>query len=86
MIRSNYWQALNGSDGNHTESHGDIKHANHCFDYIRQGIICSGDMTIEGAKAEGSHDINGMGVEHSHCKSWDAARAFMDAHVPGKEL
>lgn len=25
-------------------------HVAHCFDYVRQGIMCAGDLTIESAK------------------------------------
>lgn len=52
----------------------DMKHVNHCFDYIRQGIMCAGDMPIEGAAkmAEGeSHvdRVNGYGGHHQ-CKNY----------------
>lgn len=52
----------------------DMKHVNHCFDYIRQGIMCAGDMPIEGAAkmVEGeSHvdRVNGYGGRHQ-CKNY----------------
>ncbi|KAI1857176.1 uncharacterized protein JN550_013413 [Neoarthrinium moseri] len=50
-------------------------HVNHCFDYIRQSLMCSGDMTLEHSRepplGEKRTDTDGWGVEHQ-CKDWDA--------------
>jgi hypothetical protein len=77
MIRNLYWEALRGErslkifDGG--ELLKDISHVNHCFDYIRQAIMCAGDMSIEAAAVLKSENekphINGMGNAHE-CKSW----------------
>lgn len=48
------------------------KHLLHCFDYLRQGIMCAGDMTLEWPKEQKVGDgskVDGWGVEHQ-CKSW----------------
>ncbi|KAH6712419.1 hypothetical protein BKA61DRAFT_85129 [Leptodontidium sp. MPI-SDFR-AT-0119] len=90
MIRTLYWQALRG-DRNLKMAENDgleeeMVHVNHCFDYIRQGIMCAGDMSIEAAaderNGEGPH-ISGVGMKHE-CKSWDASRKWMDENLPAR--
>lgn len=47
-------------------------HMFHCFDYIRQAIMCAGDMTIEWPREEADGKrfaVDGWGVPHL-CKSW----------------
>lgn len=42
-------------------------HIEHCLDYIRQAIMCAGDMTLEWPREEddGRRDaVDGWGVEH----------------------
>lgn len=50
-----------------------VDHAQHCFDYLRQSIMCAGDMTIEHARepplGEKRVTTDGWGVEHQ-CKDW----------------
>jgi hypothetical protein len=46
------------------------KHAGHCFDYLRQGIQCSGDMSLEHSRDDEKPGVDGWGVKHSECKSW----------------
>lgn len=49
-----------------------VPHVQHCFDYIRQALMCAGDMTIEWPRTEpdGSRfAFDGWGVAHE-CKSW----------------
>ena len=52
----------------------------HCFDYLRQGIMCAGDMSLEGVivseekedgmqRRSGSRVVDGWGMKHE-CKSW----------------
>lgn len=48
---------------------GHQKHAEHCFDYLRQGIICAGDSTLEGPDL-GKSSLSGNGVVH-RCRAWD---------------
>lgn len=43
-------------------------HAEHCFDYLRQGILCAGDSTLEGPDPEGT--LLGYGFSHM-CRQWD---------------
>ncbi|KAK5724625.1 hypothetical protein LTR15_004671 [Elasticomyces elasticus] len=59
------------------KSHDD--HVYHCFDYIRQALMCAGDMTIEWPRTEmdGSRfAVDGWGVTHE-CKDWSAIMEFM---------
>lgn len=79
MIRDLYWAALRGERNLNTMK-GDGEdlftytyHENHCFDYIRQAIMCAGDMSIEGTAMSKTKDerphINGYGSLHE-CKSY----------------
>nr|POE74587.1 oxidase ustya [Quercus suber] len=46
-------------------------HAQHCFDYLRQALLCNADMTLEWPKQEGPSSgaiVDGWGVPHK-CKS-----------------
>ncbi|PNS17447.1 Meiosis protein mei2 [Sphaceloma murrayae] len=55
-------------------------HVHHCFDYIRQGIMCSADLTVEWPKEEpdgGRFSVDGWGIQHQ-CKSWEGIRAWME--------
>ncbi|RMZ33893.1 hypothetical protein D0859_01974 [Hortaea werneckii] len=47
-------------------------HVFHCFDYIRQALMCAGDMTIEWPRVEADGSrfaVDGWGITHE-CKSW----------------
>lgn len=52
------------------------EHVSHCIDYIRQGIMCSGDMAMEWPRTEADGvtrvAVDGWGVPHE-CKSWVGA-------------
>jgi hypothetical protein len=49
-------------------------HVAHCFDYLRQSIMCCGDLSLEkaviGEDGKIMHSTNGWNVEH-RCKAWD---------------
>jgi hypothetical protein len=69
------------------ESHGDtaqeLKHAEHCFDYLGQGIICAGDSTLEGPDL-GRSSLSGNGVVH-RCRAWDGPdglESWRKSHAP----
>jgi hypothetical protein len=77
-IRDHYWKLLD-SILNHDEKLQDLAetlksshHINHCYDYIRQSLQCSGDMSLEWPRTE--HDgrrfvVDGWNIPHQ-CKSW----------------
>ncbi|KAK3313637.1 hypothetical protein B0H66DRAFT_484233 [Apodospora peruviana] len=55
-------------------------HVEHCFEYLRQGISCGGDLIIEGnspIKVGAGHatSVTGWGVEHD-CIDFDLLRKF----------
>ncbi|KAK5679722.1 hypothetical protein LTS10_007670 [Elasticomyces elasticus] len=55
-------------------------HVYHCFDYIRQALMCAGDTTIEWPRTEtdGSRfAVDGWGITHE-CKDWSAIMEFME--------
>lgn len=61
-------------------THG-LWHISHCFDILRQSLMCSADMSIEGpAVVDGKHMFNGLGNVHE-CKNWDAIWEFLEAHT-----
>ncbi|PKK42869.1 hypothetical protein CI102_11916, partial [Trichoderma harzianum] len=68
MIRKHYTSlfnkvALNDPVDNHVE---------HCFDYLRQSIMCAADMTIEKARVDpDGHRRAVDGWETTHqCRDW----------------
>lgn len=50
-------------------------HSAHCFNYLRQGIMCSADTTLEGKTDAGP----GEGSEHE-CTDYDALLEWANAH------
>ena len=58
-------------------------HTAHCFDYLRQSIMCSADMTLEWAvkPAPGKPrvTVDGWGMTHQ-CRSFEEARAWVLDH------
>ncbi|OBT75185.1 hypothetical protein VF21_06105 [Pseudogymnoascus sp. 05NY08] len=72
---SRFWdQSAKGGDG----------HAYHCLDYIRQGILCAGDTSLEFVKVEyddfgkvRSNSVDGAGVAHI-CRDWSVVREALE--------
>jgi hypothetical protein len=57
----------------------EIDHVEHCINYIRQGIMCSGDITLEGLDPEpeeGQSIIRGWDREHV-CRNWNEIEKWM---------
>ncbi|KAG4437242.1 hypothetical protein IFR05_007258 [Cadophora sp. M221] len=57
-------------------------HLAHCFDYLRQGVMCAGDMTLEPAfeltgKDSGVKVVNGWNVEHQ-CRNYQTMYDFAE--------
>lgn len=46
------------------------EHLNHCWDYLRQNIMCAADVTLEWHRWNEKVET-GWGYEHQ-CKDWDA--------------
>lgn len=53
-------------------------HASHCFNYLRQSIVCNLDSTLEGA-GDGSGSPDGSGQTHI-CRSHAHAVAWLEAN------
>jgi hypothetical protein len=61
------------------------EHIDHCYDYLRQAVMCSADSTLEGEDKGsdlGSAATNGWGVIHM-CRSWDKLVDFVESHNVG---
>lgn len=55
-----------------------MEHLNHCWEYLRQGLMCNADVTLEWHKY-GEHAGTGWGYQHQ-CKDWDAIVAWVEHH------
>ncbi|ODA83224.1 hypothetical protein RJ55_01735 [Drechmeria coniospora] len=60
-------------------THG-LWHVSHCFDYVRQALMCRPDLTLEGPV-----HVNGrllvVGWESPHqCQSWDTIWKYFEEH------
>lgn len=54
-------------------------HTRHCFDYLRQTILCHLDMTLEGAQED--NPFGTSGYEHPHvCRSYSETIDWIEAH------
>ncbi|KAL7937843.1 hypothetical protein V8C35DRAFT_293788 [Trichoderma chlorosporum] len=60
----------------------DDHHMNHCFEYLRQTIMCAGDTTLEKVVVDengvSQPDIDGWGTIHE-CKSWNMLYEFAES-------
>ncbi|KAK5172793.1 uncharacterized protein LTR77_002913 [Saxophila tyrrhenica] len=53
-------------------------HIAHCFDYLREGILCAGDATLEGNNTAKYPGVKiPWGTSH-RCANWDALREWAD--------
>ena len=65
------WPANASSPTYHEATQG-LWHYAHCFDYLRQGIQCSGDTSLEFVTGNtGEKVVDGLDYPHE-CKSWEA--------------
>lgn len=64
--KNSFFKALNG-----TSDADDLLHMSHCWDYLRQAIMCHADTTLEWMPNSGQHVSKGWGYEH-RCRDWDA--------------
>lgn len=64
------------------EPRHDAWHVQHCFDYLRQGIMCCGDVALEGAETtfpEGGGGSDGWDARHV-CRDYDAVYDYLEGH------
>lgn len=60
-----------------------VKHASHCFEYLRQAILCAADDTLEGPNPDrigGDSLLQVWGVHHK-CQSWADLVEWRDKHA-----
>jgi len=62
------------------EGHGAhaVDHVQHCFDYLRQALLCAADQTLE----ERNDDISGVrgwGARHQ-CRDFGALKSWTENH------
>ncbi|KAK7719078.1 hypothetical protein SLS63_010228 [Diaporthe eres] len=55
-----------------------LEHLNHCWEYLRQGLMCNADVTLEWHKY-GEEAGTGWGYQHQ-CKDWAAIMAWVEDH------
>lgn len=70
-LAEHYQQGYGGTNLTEEVAH----HTAHCFNYLRQGIMCSADVTLEGKTKEGP----GEGSEHE-CVDYDALLEWANAN------
>jgi len=66
---------VNGDDGS--------DHTEHCFHYLRQGILCAADTTLEAGGtsrtlANGDKVATGVGTVHT-CRDWRQVHNWMES-------
>lgn len=69
------------NDSQDSDEH--LEHLSHCFDYLRQAIMCAGDMTLEPAieyTEIGRKGVAGWGVEH-RCRNYQTMKDFAEEHA-----
>ncbi|KAJ7245285.1 hypothetical protein C8J57DRAFT_1242281 [Mycena rebaudengoi] len=74
---------LLSSKGEHSKAKNSKIHASHCFNYLRQLLLCGADITLEptalvtlghGKMGEGA---SGEGVPHT-CRDWTQVRSMVE--------
>ena len=70
---------INGDDGS--------DHTEHCFHYLRQGILCAADTTLEAGGvamrlANGDVGATGEGTVHT-CRDWRQVHDWMEERHEG---
>ncbi|KAI1396214.1 hypothetical protein F4819DRAFT_504680 [Hypoxylon fuscum] len=85
VIRKTYWRLLLGildnDDSIYAEASEQLKtaHTGHCFDYFRQSIECSADMSLEWPRTEADgrrFQVDGHGIPHAALKDYMAVHHF----------
>ena len=60
------------------------RHLEHCFDYLRQSVMCCADTTIEWANPDAGPTqkplIDGWEIPHKECKDWSKVLEFTAEH------
>ncbi|KAF1942729.1 hypothetical protein EJ02DRAFT_160641 [Clathrospora elynae] len=54
-------------------------HVDHCFDYLRQAIMCAGDLSLEHSVVPDQFGFNGWGTSHQ-CSDWKSMWDIAEDH------
>ncbi|KAM3413687.1 hypothetical protein BST61_g10380 [Cercospora zeina] len=76
VARNQTGMQMDTKEGKH---HDHSWHLGHCFDYIRQGIMCCGDTALEGAATtfpEGVMGSDGWNAKHV-CKDYEEVKEWI---------
>lgn len=63
-------------------------HISHCFDYLRQSIMCCGDVALEGASTSFPEDVGGSdGWDAKHvCKDYSQVYTYLSRKRANNEV
>ncbi|KAL5343832.1 hypothetical protein BJX70DRAFT_351870 [Aspergillus crustosus] len=73
LVRKTFWQAINGEP----DTHAPGAHMNHCFDALRQYVICNADTTPLYTFGDFTA---GDGQTHQ-CRDWSQLRDYATRHT-----
>ncbi|KAL6303285.1 hypothetical protein BKA93DRAFT_719827, partial [Sparassis latifolia] len=79
----NHGDPTRPANPNHSMGEDAYAHADHCFNYLRQGLLCAADLTLEASEVKRRPDgaldngASGIGMVHQ-CKDWTQVRAFLE--------
>ncbi|KAH7049248.1 hypothetical protein B0J12DRAFT_664594 [Macrophomina phaseolina] len=82
MIRKGYWGSSNSNSSEEAVQKHSKGHVEHCFEYLRQSLMCLGDTTIENRDIIESTATSGWHVQR---KCYDY-KALYDYHVDQQRL
>lgn len=55
-------------------------HISHCFDFVRQALMCAADVTLEGpVEIQGTQVFAGWEAPHQ-CTKWDEVWSWAEKH------
>jgi hypothetical protein len=74
------YPGINGPPGNLTTLKDlRLAHTIHCLDYVRQGIQCAGDVTLEEKTQVGTEGF--ISFKHAHqCRSYEYLWDYVEQH------
>lgn len=78
-LRHVYYAAMEGpppSDHEASHHHEDPHHVRHCFDYLRQSLMCSADTNLELVDKD-LKGVTGWGFERT-CRDYDSVKAWAE--------
>ncbi|KAI1258773.1 hypothetical protein F5Y18DRAFT_327458 [Xylariaceae sp. FL1019] len=81
MLRRGYYSAAGSSSNGAVERHSHADqpvHMQHCFDYIRQALMCAADATLE-ERDETISGVKGWGTTHQ-CRDFEALQRWTSDH------